>query len=74
MAKEQRHYRGMANSLRNLFVNYQFNYALYIDRHYASKLGILGIGQTPIRWIIYCSMPERNKGGFLSPLFQRRLY
>ena len=47
MTKEQRHYRGMANSLRNLFVNYQFNYALYVDRHYASKLGILGIGQTP---------------------------
>jgi hypothetical protein len=46
MIKEQRHYRGMANSLRNLFVNYQFNYALYVDRHYASKLGILGIGQT----------------------------
>lgn len=45
MTKEQRHYRGMADSLRNLFVNHQFNYALYVDRHYASKLGILGISQ-----------------------------
>ena len=69
MAKEQRHYRGMANTLRNLFVNYQFNYALYIDRHYASKVGILGIGQTPHSLDNLLLNAERNKAD-LSPLFK----
>lgn len=69
MTKEQRHYRGMANSLRNLFVNYQFNYALYVDRHYASKLGILGIGQTTHSLDNLLLNPERNQAD-LYPLFK----
>jgi hypothetical protein len=69
IAKEQRHYRGLANTLRNLYVNFQFNYALYVDRHYASKLGILGIAQATQTLDSLLLNPERNQAD-LHPLFK----
>ena len=44
---EQQHQRGLANSLRNLFATQKFNYALFIDKHYATNLGMIGIGKHP---------------------------
>lgn len=67
--KEPRHYRGLATSLRNLFVNHKFNYAIYIDRHYASKLGILGIGKTSQSLDSLLLNPNRSEADLL-PLFK----
>ena len=67
--KEPRHYRGLSTSLRNLFVNHKFNYALYIDRHYASKLGILGIGKQRQTLDTLFLNPERTEADLI-PLFK----
>lgn len=69
IAKEPFHQHGMANSLRNLFVHYQFNYALYVDRHYASKLGTFGIGKTAHSLDPLFLNPDRQQAD-LHPLFR----
>ena len=69
MAKEPHHQHGMANSLRNLFVHYQFNYALYVDRHYASKLGTFGVGKNQ-HSLDRLLLSQDRKHADLHPLFK----
>lgn len=70
---EQRHQRGLANSLRNLFVTQKFNYALFIDKYYATNLGIMGIGKHP-QSLDHLLLNESQTEANLQPLFKDEMF